>query len=228
MTDYREFLDRRELLAGGGLLLMAGLASPLHAAGLSASSLKGTLGNASDKALDKLALPDGFYRDVAIRILLPGSTGKLASKLMKSGDKLGLTSKLTKSLNDAASLAAGEAKPVFRKSIDGLQWTDVPGIALKNDGATQYLRKSSGTDLQAKIRPLIGSALGKVGAFGQLSKLGKTASLLGLAGLTQDGLTDSVTNQALNGIFSYIGKEEAGLRGNVLGVGKSVLDGIIK
>jgi Protein of unknown function (DUF4197) len=220
---YPDNLDRRFVLQGGVALLTMGLASPLEAA-LSAGSLRTTLGGASDKALDKLALPDGFYRDLAVRILLPGSTGKLASKLMKSGDKLGLTSKLTKSLNDAASLAAGEAKPIFRKSIDGLQLTDLPGIALKNDGATQFLRSTAGSDLEARIRPLMVSALGKMGAFTQLAKLGNTASLLGLKGLTQDGLSDSVTKQAMNGIFSYMGKEEAGLRGNVLGIGKSLLD----
>ena len=227
MSDDLRF-DRRQLMQGSAALLVAGLAEPLWAADLSASSLKSMLGNASDKALDKLAAPDGFYRDLAVRILLPGTKGKLATKLMSSGDKLGLTTKLTKSLNDAASLAAGEAKPLFRKSVDSLSWTDVPGIALKNDGATQYLRTSAGSDLQAKIKPLVTSALGKFGAFNQLGKLGKTASLLGLNNLSQDGLTDSVTQQAMNGIFSYIGKEEAGLRGNTVGVAKSVLDAVLK
>jgi hypothetical protein len=32
----------------------------------------------------------------------------------------------------------------------------------------------------------------------------------------------------MNGIFSYIGKEEAGLRGNTVGVAKSVLDAVLK
>lgn len=220
--------DRRQLIQGSAALLIAGLAEPLWAGELSANSLKSMLGDASDKALDKLAAPDGFYRDLAVRILLPGTQGKLASKLMKQGDKLGLTTKLTKSLNDAASLAAGEAKPIFRKSVDTLSWTDVPGIALQNDGATQYLKKSAGSELGIKVRPLVASALGKFGAFNQLSKLGKTASLLGLNNLTQDGLTDSVTQQAMNGIFSYIGKEETGLRGNLGGTAKSILDAVLK
>jgi hypothetical protein len=106
--------------------------------------------------------------------------------------------------------------------------TDLPGIALKNDGATQFLKSSAGTELAAKIRPLISGTLGKTGAFNQLSKLGKVGNLLGLNKMTPDGLTDSVTQQAMNGIFSYMGKEEAGLRGNVLGVGKSILEGVIK
>jgi hypothetical protein len=183
------------------------------------------LGNASDGALNKLGTPGTFYADTAVRILLPGTTGKLASKLMRTGDKLGLTTKLTKSLNDAAGLAALEAKPVFRKAVDGLSFSDVPGIVGQNDGATQYLKSSAGSELSAKVRPLITAALTKVGAFDQLAKLGKnTSSLLGLGAINNATLTDSVTKQALNGIYNYMGKEEAGLRGNVLGVGKGLLD----
>lgn len=222
-------LTRRTTLAG---IMAAGfsalVASPVWAGVLDGKSIKSLLGGASDGALDKLGKPGTFYADTAVRILLPGTSGKLASKLLKAGDKLGVTSKLTKSLNDAAGLAALEAKPVFRKAVDGLSIADVPGIVGKNDGATQYLKKSAGDDLQAKVRPLISSALTKVGAFDQLGKLGSTGGLLGLAKLDNNSLTDSVTKQAMNGIFNYMGKEEAGLRGNLLGVGKGLLDKVLK
>jgi hypothetical protein len=218
MTEFglNENLDRRLFLVGGAASSLL-LSTSLEASVLDGLGLTKILGNASDGALNKLSQTDGFYRDTAIRILLPGTTGKLASKLMGAGDKLGVTNKLTKSLNDAASLAAGEAKPIFRNAISGLKLTDVPGIALKKDGATSYLKQSASADLLTKIRPLIGGALGKVGAFDQLSKLSKAGGLLSALGLNNDKLTDSVSNQALNGIFSYIGKEEASLRGNPLG-----------
>jgi Protein of unknown function (DUF4197) len=216
--------SRRSLLLGSAACAVTALATrPLRAAALDSGGLKSMLGKASDGALDKLSKPGAFYADTAIRILLPGTTGKLASKMMKAGDKFGVTKKLTQSLNDAAGLAALEAKPVFRNAVDGLKLTDVPGIALKNDGATSYLEKSASPDLRIKVRPLVSSALTKVGAFTQLSKVGSSSKLLGLAGLTPEKLTDSVTDQTLKGIFNYIGREEAGLRGNVLGVGKAIL-----
>jgi hypothetical protein len=212
-------------LAFGATALLAG---PLNAAVLSGGSIKSMLGNASDGALDKLGKPGAFYADTAVRILLPGTTGKLASRIIRTGDKLGLTKKLTTSLNDAAGLAALEAKPVFRKAVDGLSITDVPGIVVKSDGATQYLKQSVGPDLRIKVRPLIVAALTKVGAFTQLERLGKTTGgLLGLAKLNGDGLSDSVTDQALKGIYSYMGKEESSLRGNLSGIGKAIGD-IIK
>jgi hypothetical protein len=177
-------------------------------------SLSSLLGNASDNALDKLAKPGAFYADKAIRILLPG--GKNISKLLNVGAKAGLTDGLVKSLNEAAGLAAGEAKPIFRNAINNVSLSDVPGIATKGDGATQYLRQSAGDDLRAKIEPLIETALGKVGAFQQIEKLGKTGSLMSSLGLNRTSLTDSVSDQALKGIFNYIGQEESALRKNPL------------
>ena len=229
MIHAKRFFGARSALVLALAAVLVGAPTPVQAGALDGGGIKKLLGGASDNALDKLSKPGAFYADTAVRILLPGAKGKLASKLLKTGDKLGLTSKLTKSLNDAAGFAAQEAKPVFRSAVDGLSLADVPGIALKNDGATEYLKKSADTDLRAKVRPLIVSALTKVGAFGQLEKLGSGGGgLLGLAGLNKDGLTESVTDQTMKGIYNYMAKEEAGLRGNVLGIGKTILDGVIK
>jgi Protein of unknown function (DUF4197) len=208
-------LTRRAMIRGG--LVLAGtisMASRGFAGILDGLGITKLLGNASDGALNKLSAPDGFYRDTAVRILLPGTTGKLARKLMNAGDKLGLTTKLTKSLNDAASLAATEAKPIFRSAINSLKLSDVPGLALDKQGGTQFLNKTAGVDLQAKVRPLVASALTKVGAFDQLAKAGTANAFLGKLGISNDKLTTSVSEQAMNGIFKYMGTEEANLRAN--------------
>jgi hypothetical protein len=131
-------------------------------------SMKGLLGNASDSALDQLAQPGAFYADQAVRILLPGPLQK-ATKLMRLTDKAGITNNLVKSLNDAAGLAAQEAKPVFRSAIDSMTLADGVGIVAGGDTAgTQYLRRTSGEVLRQKMRPLVSNALGRTGAFKQL------------------------------------------------------------
>lgn len=184
--------------------------------------IKNMLGSASDRALTKLAQPGAFFADKSVRINLPGGgSGKLLGKI---ADKTGLTNGLTKSINDAAGLAAEEAKPVFRAAISKLSLSDVPDLATKNDGATQYLKNSAGNELRIKIRPLVTSALGKVGAFDQLNKLGKTGGVLNSLGLNNEKLTDSVTDQTIKGIYSYMSNEEAALRKNPLKTGKSVID----
>jgi len=206
-----DMIARRMLLAGAAGMAMAGLI-PAAFAKTAKPGVKGLIANASDTALDRLAQPGAFYADTAVRILLPGAGGKLASKLMGAGDRLGLTTKLTKSLNDAGGKAAGEAKPIFRAAIDNLGWGDVPSLVSKNDGATRYLQSSAGGVLGEKVRPLIAGALESVGAYRQLDQLSGNSQLLSLAGISHDSLTGSVTDQALKGIFLYMGNEEVALR----------------
>ena len=206
-----DMIARRMLLAGAAGTAMAGLI-PAAFAKTAKPGVKGLIANASDTALDRLAQPGAFYADTAVRILLPGAGGKLASKLMGAGDRLGLTTKLTKSLNDAGGKAAGEAKPIFRAAIDNLGWGDVPSLVSKNDGATRYLQSSAGGVLGEKVRPLIAGALESVGAYRQLDQLSGNSQLLSLAGISHDSLTGSVTDQALKGIFLYMGNEEVALR----------------
>lgn len=213
MERDEDYIARRMLLAGAAGAAVAGLI-PTAFAKAAKPGVKGLIANASDGALDRLAQPGAFYADTAVRILLPGAGGKLASKLMGAGDRLGLTTKLTKSLNDAGGKAAGEAKPIFRAAIDNLGWSDVPSLVSKNDGATRYLQSSAGGVLGEKVRPLIASALESVGAYRQLDQLSGNSQLLSLAGISHDGLTGSVTDQALKGIFLYMGNEEAALRRN--------------
>ena len=53
-------------------------------------------------------------------------------------------------------------------------------------------------------------------------RLTKGNSLMASAGLTRDGLTRSVTDQALKGIFHYMASEEAALRKNPSGLLKGI------
>ncbi len=218
--------------AGAIIAPTAAVAQKAKAGKAAGGSMKGLLGNASDSALDQLSRPGAFYADQAVRILLPGPLQK-ATKLMKLTDKAGLTNNLTRSINDAAGLAAQEAKPVFRSAIDSMTLTDGVGIVTGGDtGGTQYLRRTSGDVLRQKMRPLVSDALGKTGALKQLDSLGRaggTGSMLGaLAGvdLSRDGLIDSVTDQAMSGIFTYIGREESNFRKNPLKAGQKLLDAV--
>ncbi len=218
------------ITSGAVMLPTAAVAQKAKAGKAAGGSVKGVLGNASDSALDQLSRPGAFYADQAVRILLPGPLQK-ATKLMKLTDKAGLTNNLTRSINDAAGLAAQEAKPVFRSAIDSMTLTDGVGIVTGGDtGGTQYLQRTSGNELRQKMRPLVSDALGRTGALKQLDSLGSGGGAGGMLGalagvdLSRDGLIDSVTDQAMSGIFTYIGREEATFRKNPLKAGKKLLD----
>ena len=224
--------NRRHFLIGSGALLAAlPFAVPARAQGLT-----DLLAGASDSALDKLAVPGAFYDDEDIRIKLPligdlGGLGKLtdrASGLFGRKKKTDLVGGLTRTVNDAAGVAAGEAKPIFRESIGQLSITDAPGILRKNDGGTRYLEESAGETLLGKLRPLVDSSMTDLGAYEQLDKLGERSSLVEQAGLTSDRLGESVTEQALKGIFSYIASEEAKFRANPLDKVDDILGGLLR
>lgn len=219
-------IERRHFLFGLASLPFASLAN----AQVLGSGLTNILGNASDTALNKLAVPGAFYADPLVRIGLPligGGGSGLLGQVLSKGNQLGVTDGLTRKLNDAAGLAAKEAKPIFRAAIGKLTLADVPDIATQNDGASQFLRRSAATELTAKLRPLVDTGLKQVGAYGALDKLAKGGLLANLAGLSHDKLGASVTDQALNGIFKYMGGEEAKLRANPLKPAGSLLKGIL-
>jgi hypothetical protein len=224
--------NRRTVLAALAATATLGLTSQARAAGLGAS-LTDLLGRASDSSLDKLGQPGAFYADPAVRIALPligratGGLGGTLLTMLDKGQQLGLTDNLVRRLNDAAGYAAREAKPIFRSAIGRLSLADVPNIATQRDGATQYLHTSAGPDLALKLRPLIDKGLANVGALRELDSLAARSSLLRSAGLTRDRVGQSVTDQALNGIFSYIGAEEGRLRDNPAGAVGGLLKGLL-
>lgn len=207
--------------AGFAALAVVALAPVAAQTGLPGGNI---LAGASDSALTKLSQPGAFMADEAVRIALPGPLRK-AGGLMKLADQSGLTNGLSKSINDAAGQAAGEAKPIFRAAISRMSVGDGLGALKTGDGASRYLRSSAGPELRTKLRPLIDAALGRTGAFGQLERMGKGSGMLAGAGVSRDGLTDSVADQTLDGIFKYMGNEETRLRANPLSTGRKLLKG---
>lgn len=175
------------------------------------------LTRASDAALDDLSKPGAFSADDAIRIALPGA-GKLGG-LMGLSDRMGLTDDLNASLNRAAETAAGKAKPIFRDAINGMTIEDTASVLTGGDtAATDYLEESSGSRIEGEIRPLVAQALNSAGAFKHMKSLRQL-------GLTEEKLTDHVTERTAAGIFKYMGTEEAELRANPVDSLKSLLKG---
>ena len=207
-------MSYRHLVALGTLCLSFASAE-VHAQ----SSVKQMLGNASDAALDKLSQPGAFSADSAIRIVLPGGADKLGG-LLKLTDRAGLTNDITGSLNHAAEQAASEAKPIFRSAIDKASMSDALSVAKGGDtGATDYLRKTSGAQITAKLLPLVKAALDRSGVL-------KNSAMLSSIGWNEAKLTDYVTGKTSDGIFTYVGREETRMRRDPVNTGKEILKGL--
>ena len=223
MERPAHLLNRRAVIAGiAATGALAPLGSTAHAQNLGRLGLSSILGKATDGALDKLAQPGAFYADEAIRIALPllgssGRSGGLLGGILGAGRRLGLLDGVTRTINDAAGEAAGQAKPIFRAAIDNLSFSDAPGIIREADGGTQYLRRSSNDALHAKLEPLVDSALERLGVYTTLDRLAGQHSFIRAAGLNRATVNRSVTDQGLDGIFSYVGNEERAFRKNPAG-----------
>ena len=93
------------------------------------------------------------------------------------------------------------------------------------EGGTKYLRTSANDELHVKVSPLVNTALTEVGVYEQFDGLAEEHSFIRDAGLDRDSINRSVTDQALDGIFAYMGNEERKFRDNPLeGVGKALGD----
>jgi len=219
MPHISHLHSRRQFLVGASATaLILPFGNIAHAQGLGLG-LGRILGGASDNALDKLSQPNAYYNDEDIRVGLPfvGGKGGLLGSILNGAQELGLLDGIIRTVNDAAGVAASEAKPIFRNAIGDISFNDVPGIARESDGGTQYLRRSANDDLHAKLSPLIDNALGDLGAYNQLDDLSARHSFVRRAGLSREGMNRTVTDQGLDGIFSYMGSEEKALRANPLG-----------
>lgn len=180
-----------------------------------ASGLKEALNNGISKQVTKLTATDGFYRNEAVKILLPEELRKVDSGLRQLGLS-SLADEGLKVLNRAAEDAVKEATPIFVGAIKNMSFMDAKSILLGNDrAATSYLQNSSSTALYAKFNPVIKNSFAKVGADKVWNNIITKYNSIPLVNKVNPDLTDYVTNQAMNGVFKMISVEEKNIRTNL-------------
>lgn len=168
----------------------------------------------ADMAIKQLGQPGGFNNNPAVRIELPGNLGKAAKALEMLGysDQI---NNLENQLNKAAELAIPEAKQLLVQSINQLTVADAKQILSgPNNSATQYLDKTSRSQLKQRLMPYIQQATNQTDAVQQYNALANQASSLGLLKKQDASLESYITDQALDGLFKVIGEKEAYLREN--------------
>src|SRR6187402_2058555 len=129
-----------------------------------AGGLKEALNNGISKQVTKLTATDGFYKNTAVKILLPEELRKVDAGLRKVGLS-SLADEGLKVLNRAAEDAVKEATPIFVDAVRNMSFMDAKSILLGNESAaTTYLQNSTSTALYAKFNPVIKNSFAKVGA----------------------------------------------------------------
>jgi hypothetical protein len=180
------------------------------------SGLKEALSLGAQKSSDKLSATDGFFKDAAVKILLPKQIRDIENKLKMLG--MGkLVEKAELSMNRAAEDASKSAAPIFLSAIKKMTVTDALNILRGTDtAATAYLRKTTSPELTSAFRPIIEESLKKVDATKYWKDVFTAYNRFSSTPVDTD-INSYVTQKALDGIFYYVAKEEVNIRENPAG-----------
>jgi hypothetical protein len=179
------------------------------------NGLKEALNNGISKQVSKLTATDGFFKNEAVKILLPEELQTVDKKLRQIG--MGkLADEGLKVINRAAEDAVKEATPIFVDAVKQMTFTDAKNILLGNDSsATTYLQNTTSTALYAKFNPVIKNSYTKVGADKVWSQIITKYNSIPLVTKVNPDLTDYTTNKAMEGVFKMIAVEEKDIRTNL-------------
>ena len=177
------------------------------------SGLKQALSLGAQKSGDKLSAADGFYKDAAVKILLPQQVQDVEKKMRMLGmGKMVDNAEL--SMNRAAEDASKAAAPIFLDAIKKMTVTDALKILRGTDtAATGYLRKTTTLELTTAFRPVIEASLKKVDATKYWKDVFTAYNSFSSKPVDTD-INSYVTAKALDGLFYYVAKEEVDIRKN--------------
>ena len=179
------------------------------------NGLRQALDNGIQHQVSKLTATDGFYKNDLVKILLPEELQAVDKGLRSIG--LGnLADEGLKAINRTAEDAVKTATPIFVNAVKEITFNDAKNILLGADNAaTSYLEGKTTTALYSEFNPVIKNSFSKVGADKIWSNLITKYNSIPFVKKVNPDLTDYVTTEALEGVFTMIAVEEKGIREKV-------------
>lgn len=177
-----------------------------------AAGLKDALRVGSERVVGRLGSVDGFNADPEIHIPLPDNLDRVRSALQNVGMG-GMMDDLELKLNRAAEHATPQARQLFLESIEAMTLDDVMRIYQgPEDAATRYFERRMSLPLAGEMHPLVARSLEEVGAIQVYSTVMGRYQEIPFVPDVQADLTGHVVDQAIEGIFYYLAREEAAIR----------------
>jgi hypothetical protein len=177
------------------------------------TALRQALTVGAQRVAQTLGKPGGFS-DPRVHIPLPGGLQKASAALNAMGMG-GMTQDLENRINAAAEAATPKAANLLAAAVSKMSVTDAKSILTgPNDAATQYLQKAVGSDLAREMQPIVAQTLAQAGAVKSYDQVVGKYSQLPLVSGVKDDLNGYVTDKAVAGIFSALGREETAIRTN--------------
>ncbi|SFR60437.1 DUF4197 domain-containing protein [Thiomicrospira sp. ALE5] len=181
-----------------------------------AQAFRQALNIGSEKVVAQLGTAGGYTHDSLVRIPLPDQMKRVDSVLSRVG--MGrYTEELELKLNEAAELAAPQAKALFVNAISLMTFEDVQALYHgPNDSATRFLREKTSDDLQQQMRPIIEQTLNEVGAVRAYDQAMAQYKKSPFVPDIKADLIGHTTEKGMEGLFYYLGQKEAEIRENPL------------
>ncbi|MBL8386141.1 MAG: DUF4197 domain-containing protein [Burkholderiales bacterium] len=187
------------------------------------AGLKSALNTSTLKAVEKLAVANGFWNNPKVKIPLPGYLEDARGVMNAMGMKK-QAEELHLAINRAAESAVGEAKPVFVNAIKSMSVQDAKGIISGGqDSGTQFFKSKTSDTLRAKFLPIVKKATERVGLAQKYNDLASRGSKLGLIKGDQASVETFVTQKALDGLFLMMAEEEKAIRADPVGKGTDIV-----
>jgi sulfite reductase alpha subunit-like flavoprotein len=175
------------------------------------SGLKEALQVGTERGTAKLSAVDGFFKDAAIKILMPTEAQNVEQKLRSIGFGKQVDNAIL-TMNRAAEDASKKATPIFINAIKQMSIQDAVGILKGGDfAATEYLKGKTTLNLTEAFKPVIEQSLAKVNATKYWNTVFTTYNAFSSQKVNTD-LTAYVTEKALGGIFHQVALEEQKIR----------------
>lgn len=194
----------------------SGVATGVMSADQASGGLKEALTVGVQEAVKLAGVEDGFYKNPAIKILLPEKLQN-ADKIVRQLGGEELSEMLVEKMNRAAEKAAPEAQEIFVTAIKNMRFEDANKILSGGDNeATTYLKENTSEELTTSFYPIVKETMGEVGAIKTYDDyVGKFSSnpLMKMADMDLD-ISRYVTEKSVDGLFVMVAEQEKKIRQN--------------
>ncbi len=178
--------------------------------------LKEALKVGTGNAINNLSRKGSFLNNPDIKITLPSQVKKI-EKLARSAGLGFYFDSLEESMNNAAEQATPKAKQIVFNALKNMTFQDAKKILKGRDNeATLYFKEKNFSELMEIFKPEVHTAMSKTGViknYQDMESRVKNIPFIGTLPQNYD-LDTYVSENALNGIFHMIEKEEQKIREN--------------
>jgi hypothetical protein len=178
------------------------------------SGLQEALRVGTENAVLQTGRIDGFFKNQAIKILMPKplQTIEQPLRLVGYGSQV---DEFVLSMNRAAEKAVPFAKAIFWDAIGHMTFEDARKILAGSDtAATDYFKAKTSKKLHAAFQPTVENVMNQVGVTRQYNQLiGRYKDVPFAQSVTFD-VNHYVTEKTTDGLFFVVGQEERKIRHN--------------